>query len=113
MLRLEEGPCGLLTAERADTGVPLTGERTDRVLATPFAPVAVGVDERTGVRAAAAPGEEVVLVVESRAGVPGGAGFLAVVDDIAQSASAVACWDGGQVAGAGLEGNVWMAGSGR
>jgi hypothetical protein len=41
-------------------------------------PFVVGVDARAGVRVA--PGEADALAVESRAGVPGGGGFLAVVD---------------------------------
>lgn len=78
MLRLEGAP-GFLTAARAETGVPFTPDLTDRVLVTPFAPFEVGVEERVGVRFAA-PGEDETLAVESRPGVPGGAGFLAVVD---------------------------------
>jgi hypothetical protein len=70
---------GLLTAERAEIGVPFTPDLTDGLLAAPFALGAVGVEERAGVRFAGA-GEDEVLVATSRAGVPGGAGFLAVCD---------------------------------
>jgi hypothetical protein len=74
---------GLRTAARAETGVPLTPDRTERVLCMPPAPFVVGVEARAGVRFAA-PGDAAgLVVVESRAGVPGGGGFLAVVDMLA------------------------------
>jgi hypothetical protein len=69
-----------LTAARAETGAPLAPERTDRVLDTPAAPFVVGVEERAGVRLAAAGDDEFVLAVVSRRGVPVAGGLLAVVD---------------------------------
>jgi hypothetical protein len=80
MLRLEDVP-GFLTAARAETGVPFTPERTDRVRVTPgFVPVVEGVVEVR--RLALALGEGEILVAGSRPGVPGGGGFLAVAVDI-------------------------------
>ena len=78
MLRLEDVP-GFLTAARAETGVPFTPERTDRVRVTPgFVAVAEGV---VGVRRLA-PGEDETLAAGSRPGVPGGGGFRAVAVDM-------------------------------
>jgi hypothetical protein len=71
LLRFEDA-AGFLTAARAETGVPLAPPRTDRVLETPLVPFVVGVEERAGVRFAAAGDDEVVLVLASRRGVPGG-----------------------------------------
>jgi hypothetical protein len=78
MLRLEDVP-GFLTAARAETGVPFTPERTDRVRVTPgFVAVVEGVVEERRL----APGDGEALVAGSRPGVPGGGGFLAVAVDM-------------------------------
>jgi len=69
VLRFEDA-AGFLTAARAETGVPLVPPRTERVRDTGVVPFVVGVEER-GVRLAA-PGDEEVLVLTSRRGVPGG-----------------------------------------
>lgn len=69
--------------------MPFTLDLTDRVRVTPFAPfVLVGVAERAGERFAA-PGVEGLRAEASRAGLPGGAGFLAVVDMLWLCLSAV------------------------
>lgn len=78
MLRFED-TVGLFAAERAETGVPLAPDRTDRVLVTPLVPFVVGVEDRAGVRFAG-PGEDAeVLEVASRRGVPEGGLFAAAV----------------------------------
>lgn len=56
--------------------------RTDRVRATPPAPLVVGVEERAGVRFAAPGDAEAVLVLTSRRGVPAAGGLFAVAVDI-------------------------------
>lgn len=78
-----EGGAGFLTEARAETGVPLAPDRTDRVLATPPAvPFVVGVDERVGVRFAAAGEDEETLEGVLRPGVPVAGGLFAVAVDM-------------------------------
>jgi hypothetical protein len=60
-------------------GVPFAPDRTEPRRGTPFAPFAVGVEERVGVRLPA-PGDAEGFAVESREGVP--AAFRALVEDI-------------------------------
>ena len=72
-----------MTEERAETGVPLAADRTDRVLATPPAvPFVVGVDERAGVRFAAAGEDEETLEGVLRPEVPEAGGLFAVAVDM-------------------------------
>lgn len=72
-----------MTDARAETGVPLTADLTDRVLATPpVVPFVVGVEERVGVRFAAAGEDEETLEGVLRAGVPVAGGLLAVAVDM-------------------------------
>ena len=78
MLRFD-GAVGLFAAARAETGEPLTLDRTDRALATPPVPFVAGVEDRAGVRFAG-PGEDAeVLAVPSRRGVPVDDDLLAAV----------------------------------
>ena len=72
-----------MTEARAETGVPLAPDRTDRVRATPPAvPFVVGVEERVGVRFAAAGEDEETLEGVLRPGVPVAGGLFAVAVDM-------------------------------
>ena len=72
-----------MAAARADTGAPLAPDLTDRALATPPAvPFVVGVEERVGVRFAAAGEDGETLEGVLRPGVPVAGGLLAVAVDI-------------------------------
>jgi hypothetical protein len=77
LLLKPEGPAGRLTAERAETGEPF-GPLVDRVLATPFVGVEVGVPALEGLRA----GVDEDGFVDGARVVPPGGGCLCGAPDI-------------------------------
>ena len=88
MLRFDD-VVGLFAAARAETGAPLALDRTDRVLATPFVPLVVGVEDRAGARFAAPGEDDEVLEAASRRGVPEEGGLFAAAVDIVYAVCSV------------------------